>query len=205
MHIIKRGAEAVLYLEELDGRKVLVKERLVKGYRIPELDNSIRSFRTKREEKLLAAAQRSGVDAPRVLMQEKTRLVMEFLDGPTVKEYLSSAPKSERMRVYKLMGESLANLHRNGVVHGDLTTSNMILKDGKLFVIDFGLGKFSNKVEDQAVDLYLLREALLSTHFKHLDEAWGSVIKIYMQKYSNSPAVIRRFEKIESRRRYKSH
>lgn len=227
MHVIKRGAEAVLYLEEREGKKVLVKDRIKKGYRLPELDKKIRSSRTKREDKLLTTAQRAGVSTPRVFSLEKTRLVMEFLDGSTVKDTLNTLEKSKRMRVYRLIGESVANLHRNGVVHGDLTTSNMILslplhsdkrhlsshhnqrdeilRDDKLYLIDFGMGKMSNRIEDQAVDLYLLREAVLSTHFKHLDEAWENIINVYKQNYSNSTSVLRRFEKIESRRRYKHH
>ena len=205
MKIIKRGAEAVLYLEERDGERILVKDRIKKGYRIPELDDKIRSSRTKREDKLMIRAQRSGVNTPRVFSLEKTRLIMEYLDGVTVKDTLNSLPESERKRVYGLIGESLANMHRNGMVHGDLTTSNMILLGEKLYIIDFGLGKSSNRTEDLAVDLYLLREAILSTHFRYLDEAWKNIISTYKKKYSESKSVIKRFEKIESRRRYKSH
>ena len=203
MHIIKRGAEAVLYLEERDGGKVLVKDRLKKGYRIPELDGSIRSFRTKREDKMLLKAQRSGVNTPKVIAAEKTRLVMEYLEGPTVKESLNGAEKKERMRIYKLIGEAMAGMHRNGMVHGDLTTSNMILVGSRLYVIDFGLGKTSNRTEDHAIDLYLLKEALLSTHFRYLEEAWKNIIKVYAHNYSESGAVLKQLEKIESRRRYK--
>lgn len=206
MKIIKRGAEAILYIEERNGKGVLVKDRVRKGYRIPELDKSIRSFRTRREDKLMLRAQRSGVNTPKVFsIEDKTKLVMEYLDGVTVKECLNDMPVGERLNVYDLIGESLAGMHRNGMVHGDLTTSNMILHNGKLYIIDFGLGKTSDRIEDQAVDLYLLREALLSTHFRHLDEAWENILKAYMKKYPNSKSVIKRFEKIESRRRYKSH
>ena len=206
MRVIKRGAEAVLYLDERDGKKVLVKNRVKKNYRIPELDGTIRRSRTKREDKLMIRAQRSGVNTPKVFsIEEKTKLIMEYLDGVTVKDTLNTLPKNKRMHVYKLIGESMANLHRNGMIHGDMTTSNMIMMNDKLYIIDFGLGKSTTRVEDHAVDLYLLREALLSTHFKYLDEAWENIIRTYKQEYSDSSAVLNRFEKIESRRRYKSH
>ena len=205
MKIIKRGAEAVLYLEERDGKQVLVKDRIRKGYRIKELDEQIRNSRTKREEKLMVRAQRSGVNTPNVFSQEKTKLIMEYLGGATVKDKLNDLPESKRMRVYNLIGESIANLHRNGMVHGDLTTSNMIIANKKLYIIDFGLGKATTRIEDQAVDLYLLKEALLSTHFRFLDEAWKNIMKVYRKKYPEAKQVLTRLEKIESRRRYKSH
>ncbi len=203
MKVIKRGAEAVLYMEERNGERVLVKDRIRKGYRIPELDDSIRSFRTKREDKLMLRAQRSGVNVPRVFATDKTRLVMEYLNGSTVKDCLNGLQKKDRARVYRLIGKSLAGMHRNGVVHGDLTTSNMIMLGDELYVIDFGLGKTSQKVEDQAVDLYLLKEALLSTHFRYLDEAWEGITKAYGEGYPGSGTVLKQLEKIESRRRYK--
>jgi len=205
MKIIKRGAEAVLYLEERNGKQVLVKDRIRKGYRIKELDEQIRNSRTKREEKLMVRAQRSGVNTPNVFSQEKTKLIMEYLGGATVKDKLNDLPESKRMRVYNLIGESIANIHRNGMVHGDLTTSNMIIVNKKLYIIDFGLGKATTRIEDQAVDLYLLKEALLSTHFRFLDEAWKNITKVYRKKYPEAKQVFTRLEKIESRRRYKSH
>ena len=111
MHVIKRGAEAVLYVEERDGKKVLVKDRVKKGYRIPELDDSIRSSRTKREDKLMLRAQRSGVNVPQVLAAEKTKLVMEYLDGTTVKESLNGMARGDRLEVYEQIGRAAAGLH----------------------------------------------------------------------------------------------
>jgi Kae1-associated kinase Bud32 len=70
-------------------------------------------------------------------------------------------------------------------------------------VIDFGLSKLSEKVEDQAVDLFLLYEAIKSTHFEHLERAWETIIKVYGQRYSNSPEIMKRIEQIKRRRRYK--
>jgi len=84
-----------------------------------------------------------------------------------------------------------------------MTTSNLILKGKRLFIIDFGLGKMTQRPEDFATDLFLLYEALKSTHFEYLNEAWQKILKAYCEKYSLSDAVLQRFRKIENRRRYK--
>jgi Kae1-associated kinase Bud32 len=201
--VVQRGAEAILYLEERDGQKVLVKDRVPKGYRIPQLDERIRIQRTRHEENLLLKARRAGVAAPGVLESGSSKLVMEWIEGSRLKDTLNSMEKGERLKVYRLMGESIGKLHSAGIIHGDLTTSNMIFKDNGLYIIDFGLGKISGKVEDQAVDLYLLYEALKSTHLKLADGAWKNILKAYKQNYAKSNEVFKRMLKIERRRRYK--
>ncbi len=202
-NIINRGAEAVLYLSEFEGEKAVVKERIKKGYRIPEMDVPLRRKRTKREENLLIRASRAGVNVPKVWKVEDSVIIMEYIEGPTVKDSLNDLPKDRRMKIYTMIGESLANLHSANIMHGDFTTSNMILKNEKLYVIDFGLGKFSKRIEDQAVDLYLLYEALKAAHFKYLEEAWKNILKVYKHKYTNASMVIARFKEIGKRRRYK--
>ncbi|MEM7815731.1 MAG: KEOPS complex kinase/ATPase Bud32 [Candidatus Aenigmatarchaeota archaeon] len=203
MQVIQRGAEAILYIEEIGGNKVLVKERLPKGYRIPQLDDKIRIQRTRREECLLLRAKRAGVHVPNVIETSESKIVMEWIDGKKLKDTLNAMPKARRMSVYRMIGEATGRLHSAGIVHGDLTTSNMILTNGRLFIIDFGLGKISGKIEDQAVDLFLLYEALKSTHLKLLEEAWKNIINAYKQNYPKSNDVLKRIEKIERRRRYK--
>jgi tRNA A-37 threonylcarbamoyl transferase component Bud32 len=178
--IIAQGAEAVLYTDKYQDRKVLVKERVKKGYRAPELDRVIRSVRTKREESLLDRARRAGTLTPRIWDVQKSefRIIMEYVNGERLKDTLSR-------------------------IHGDLTTSNMILEGGRLYLIDFGLGKLSQRIEDQAVDLFLLYEALKSTHFKILKEAWKNVLNTYKQNYRKSKEVLNSIERIKVRRRYK--
>ena len=205
--IIQHGAEAILYLDnrkdEEGSRTVLVKDRIKKGYRLPELDVRIRRQRTRHEDSLLERARRVGVDTPRVFDVCENRLVMEFIDGDKVKDVFDEMGEKRRGETAGLIGEVLGNLHSASIVHGDFTTSNMILKDGQLFVIDFGLGKYSQKAEDQAVDLYLLYEALKAAHFKYLNEAWQKILKSYRQTYTKASDVLKRLEKIEKRRRYK--
>jgi TP53 regulating kinase-like protein len=199
--IIATGAEAVLYL---DGPgKVLVKERVRKGYRLPQLDEKIRQHRTRREARMLSKAAGSGISVPGVLDTGKSEIRMDFIGGRTVKECLNGLPGKKRGLVCRRIGEAVAALHRSGMVHGDLTTSNMILKDGEVYIVDFGLGKFSQKTEDQAVDMFLLYEALKAAHYKYLNDAWQNILKIYRHNYTGAAGVLKRFDKISVRRRYK--
>ena len=102
----------------------------------------------------------------------------------------------------KLIGEQVAKLHSNGIIHADLTTSNMLYAD-KLYFIDFGLSFFSDKIEDKAVDLHLLKQALESKHFGVFDEAFKIILNTYKEKATDAEAVLERFEVVEKRGRYK--
>ncbi len=203
MKIMQRGAEAVLCLEKRDSKRVVVKERVRKGYRISQIDREIRLGRTRHEVRLLEKSRRAGVNSPGVLETGDFTIVMDYIDGERVKDILNTLPERKMEKVCALIGESAARLHEAGIVHGDLTTSNMILSKGRLFIIDFGLGMASNRVEDMAVDMFLLREALRSAHFPVFEQAWKNIIKVYKQEYSKSNEILARFEKINMRRRYK--
>lgn len=197
--IIQRGAEAVLYREG----SVLVKDRIKKGYRLTVLDEDIRKRRTKLEVRLLERARRAGVSAPNAEMAGRHLIRMDYIDGVRIKDALNGMKSADQKKVGEKIGAMIAALHSANIVHGDLTTSNMILKGNELYVIDFGLGKVSHKVEDKATDLFLLYEAILSTHYEISGPIWKIIINIYMQKYSTAPEVMKRFEKIGQRRRYK--
>ncbi len=197
--IIQRGAEAILYR---DGN-MIVKDRVKKGYRIPALDDEIRKKRTKLEAGLLDRARRAGVSSPKAEMADKHLIRMDYIDGERVKDALAGMKSAGQKKLGEKIGAMIAALHSADIVHGDLTTSNMILKGNELYVIDFGLGKVSHKVEDKATDLFLLYEAILSTHYGISGSIWKIIINMYMQKYSTAPEVMKRFEKIGQRRRYK--
>ena len=201
--VIQRGAEAVLYLQDFEGETVLVKERIKKGYRLAELDKKIRHQRTERESSFLSSAKRLGVSVPRVLEIEECKITMEFIDGKRIKDTLNTMSENERLHIYALIGKAVAMLHSGSIIHEDLTTSNMILRNKDIFIIDFGLGKKSGRVEDMATDLYLLYEALKAAHFKYLEEAWENILNTYKHNYSNSIEVLAQFDKISKRRRYK--
>lgn len=171
--IIQQGAEAILYREGDE----LVKDRIQKGYRLPEMDARIRKLRTRTEARILDMAAREGVSVPRVLRTEENVLRMEFIEGLKAKDALNSLEEPELEKVWAMIGKAAAKLHSAGIMHGDLTTSNMIvtqIKNGKttdkstLFLIDFGLSRLSGRVEDLAVDLYLLYDLGDTSHFAYV-------------------------------------
>ncbi|PCN50350.1 Kae1-associated kinase Bud32 [Candidatus Geothermarchaeota archaeon ex4572_27] len=162
--LIKKGAEAEIWLGEWLGLKVVVKRRVPKPYRRPDFDLLLRRSRTLREASLMAAARRLAVPAPAVYAVdvEGASLIMEYVQGPTVKDLLLKAPEGLG-EVFRVVGASIGRLHAGGVVHGDLTTSNMILSGGRVFLVDFGLGEFSRSHEAMGVDLHLMLRSLEST------------------------------------------
>ena len=200
MKILSKGAEAVI---SFDGDSV-IKERVKKSYRVPELDEKIRRQRTNMEASLLDRARRAGISVPLVKSQEGPILTLEYIDGAKLKDSLNGLEKNKVEEIANKIGEAVGKLHSSGIVHGDLTTSNFILKGEKLYIIDFGLGRLSNRVEDQAVDLYLLYEALKSTHFKILEICWKNIIDSYKNFYPKSSDVLKRLVEISKRRRYKT-
>ncbi len=218
MQKLYHGAEAVITRE--DG--VVTKERVVKGYRIKQIDESMRERRTRREARLLREARRSGVMTPQVLEENRFTIKMEFIDGERAKDIINA--KNFAVLARKI-GEKVATLHDYNIIHGDLTTSNMIakLKEKKnpndesstkkvkretpqacfdLYFIDFGLGFFSHKPEDKATDLHVLKEAITSTHFEVVEKMWKIILDAYKDNYSGSEKVIKALSKIEKRGRY---
>ena len=202
MEVIARGAEAVLYVSEWEGQRVLVKERVKKGYRIKQIDEKLRKERTREETKLLTEARKCGVPTPKLLNVDEYRIFMQFVEGKRIKELLNTADEKTVASICERIGEQIGRLHAAGIVHGDLTTSNMILSDGKIYFIDFGLGSFSKRIEDKGVDLNLLYEALKATHYKILKLCWKHIIKGYKKEYKDAEQVIDKVEEIERRARY---
>ncbi len=196
---IYRGAEAVLHLE---GDKI-IKERVSKSYRIKEIDDKIRKICTRNEIKLLNKANLL-INTPKVLdvNEENKSIVLENIDGKRVRDVLESLSEKERENICIEIGRNIAVLHNNSIIHGDLTTSNFLFKE-KIYFIDFGLGFFSNKAEDKAVDLHLLKQALNSKHFRIVEESFNAVLKGYKEKNNDFDKIMERLNRVESRGRYK--
>jgi Kae1-associated kinase Bud32 len=206
MQILYRGAEGIIYLDDYDGEKVLVKERVKKPYRLPQIDLKLRKERTRKEVKLLTDARTVGVPTPQILhVDEKNhKIIMQYLNGVRVKDALNTSDKQTIQKICQTIGNMVARLHANNIIHGDLTTSNMILQNDKIYFIDFSLGDYSQRIEDKGTDLKLLREALKSTHFKVLKICWSNILKSYKKEYKDAQKVIERIEEIERRARYKT-
>jgi len=211
--LLKRGAEANLYLSDFQSTlysgkrgKLIVKYRLPKKYRLRQIDEKLRRSRTLLEAKLLVDAKRAGVPTPAVLEidLEKTRLVMEFVEGPQIKNILEKLRAPERGKICREIGRLAARLHKAGMVHGDLTTSNMIFgKNRRVYLVDFGLGEYDPSTEARAVDLHLLRRAIQSIHFRMASEVYREVLRGYKREFGvRADEVIKRAEEIEKRGRY---
>jgi len=205
--LLKKGAEASLFLADWHGRKVVVKTRLPKRYRPAELDAKIRSYRTSHEPQLMHEAKLAGVPTPTIYLvdMKQASVTMEFVNGKQVKQVLAGILKKERRELCISIGRLIGKLHKHGVVHGDLTTSNMILnEEGKIFLIDFGLGEKNTEVEARGVDLHLMKRALQSTHYKFAEECFKHVWKGYLAVLGEEDAekVFEKIREIEKRGRY---
>jgi len=205
--LIKKGAEASLYLAKWHGRKVIMKKRLPKKYRLSRLDEQIRTYRTAHEPRLMHEAKKAGVPTPIIFLvdMKKATIIMEFVDGKQVKQLLDEVSESQRRQLCLKIGELIGRLHKHGIIHGDLTTSNMILdSDGKIFFVDFGLGEKTSELEARGVDLHLMRRALESTHFRFAEECFNAVIEGYSKVLGDNVTkkVLDKIGEIERRGRY---
>lgn len=211
MDYIARGAEAVLRRDVWLGRDVVVKERVAKGYRHPYLDRRLRNLRIKREARLMREARRLGVPTPYIFDIDliENSITMEYLDGESVRVLLNRGERREEL--CREVGRLVARLHAGGIVHGDLTTSNMILCDGRLYLIDFSLGVRTDELEQKGVDLHLLMEAFRSAHADFYDDGIGWVLEAYRAGWKEllgdaglqeGEAVIDKAHEIEKRGRY---
>ena len=195
--LIAQGAEAKLFLEE--GK--IIKNRFPKSYRIKEIDEKLRGFRTRREAKVLNRLEAINFTAPKLIKNdEKENLVIEKIDGKLVKDILE---KADYGKLCEEIGRKIAILHNNSIIHGDLTTSNMILNN-KIYFIDFGLSFFSEKAEDKAVDLHLLKEGLESKHYRIWEDCFKCAVEAYKKDAKNSNATLKRLEVVEKRGRYRA-
>lgn len=195
--LIAQGAEAKLFLENGN----VLKQRFSKSYRIKEIDEKLRGSRTRREAKILQKLQTINFPAPRLIRNdEKENLIIEKIGGKLIKDILE---KSDYKKLCSEIGKKVAILHNNSVIHGDLTTSNMILNE-EICLIDFGLSIFSEKAEDRAVDLHLLKEGLESKHYKVWEECFKSVLEAYEKEAKKSNETLKRLDVVEKRGRYRA-
>ncbi|MFM8658809.1 MAG: KEOPS complex kinase/ATPase Bud32 [Candidatus Nitrosotenuis sp.] len=177
MRLIKKGAEGDIYATKFGNDPAILKTRKVKPYRHPILDNKIRKQRTIREASMLSEAKSVGVHTPLVYQVNVTdcTILMQQIDGIMVRNLEGTKLKSACTQI----GKITATLHKNGIVHGDLTTSNFIAKNNKIYAIDFGLAQKSVRVEDHAVDLRLFKEILGSAHVLVMESLWKSFLSGY--------------------------
>ena len=193
MKILAQGAEAIIYLD----KNRIIKNRIRKSYRLPILDKKLRKSRTRIEGKIINKLAKI-IHVPKILEIDKESIVMEYVKG---KRLSDSLERLDWKKICEELGNIITKLHNQNIVHGDLTTSNMIYKKNKVYLIDFGLGFHSHKIEDKAVDLHLLKRALEAKHFSIFPEAFNIIINNY--NAFNKNLIVKRISEIEKRGRYR--
>lgn len=188
--LLKQGAEARVFESTFVGRRCIIKERFSKKYRHPTLDSKLTVKRLNAEARCMAKARKLGVPTPVLFSVDPMMqtLTFEFVEGPMVKDILlgmgANGIVEERLNdIATQIGDSIAKLHDGGLVHGDLTTSNMLIRKdtNQLVLIDFGLSFISTLPEDKAVDLYVLERAFISMH-----SSCGDVMERVLAAYRKS-------------------
>ena len=202
MKLINRGAEADVYSTMWDKKKAILKIRKKKAYRNSLLDQKIRKQRTSRESQIISQVKSFGIPTPLIYFVDlnKCSIMMQNIDGKTVRD----TQNNEIVKVCNEIGKIVGTMHKNGIMHGDLTTSNFIVNKKKLFLIDFGLASRTEKPDDHAVDLRLFKEILNSAHAKVMENSWKNFQNGYSKavgpKYCKK--VLDLVAVIESRGRY---
>ncbi|XP_063388234.1 EKC/KEOPS complex subunit TP53RK [Cydia fagiglandana] len=227
LKILKQGAEAKLYICNYLGKPTLIKERFEKKYRQPELDVTITKERIKNEARAIVRCKAADVKTPALYLVdfERRRIYMQhFKHSITVKDFIiniftkhhqngSGDGPNSLDKIATLIGQTVRKLHENNIIHGDLTTSNMLLVNNlndsnwldadnlELVMIDFGLSSFDTSAEDKGVDLYVLERALISTHNDY-PEIFSNILEAYkMYSKNNVKEIIGKFEEVRARGR----
>lgn len=199
--IIAMGAEATLFREGA----FLFKSRVPKTYRHQDIDDRLRKSRTKKEIKGLLKAKELGIPVPELYPHEDPYTIhMEYILGKRLRDVVRE-DSAATLAFFQTVGGYLARLHSVGLIHGDLTTSNILIKDdaSTLYLIDFGLSYFSEKIEDMAVDIHVFEEALESTHYVYALVYFDSFLKGYKEQQVDYDNIIKRLEVVQSRGRNK--
>lgn len=202
MKLLKKGAEADIYLTKWNNSRAILKIRKSKEYRNPTLDLKIRRQRTIKESQILSEVKSFGIHSPLVyyVNLKKFEIIMQEIPGTPVHDL----SEHEIINLSKKIGIIVGTLHKNGIMHGDLTTSNFILYNDHVYLIDFGLSQKTIKPEDHAVDLRLLKEILNSAHAQIMELSWKNFLFGYKSIVgsSNFSKILNLVSVIESRGRY---
>jgi TP53 regulating kinase-like protein len=192
MAVEKRGAEAVVLIDE----DKVIKTRMKKDYRIKELDERLRTERTRAEAKIMSEARKLGIPTPIIYDVGRFDLVMEVIDGQPLKDVIDEARSRKA-------GVLVGKLHSGGIIHGDLTTSNMLVQGDRIYLIDFGLSFWDEMLESRGVDVHVYYQTIISSHKEH-EKLMAAFAKGYRSSFKGADDVLERVREIEYRGRYKT-
>jgi bifunctional N6-L-threonylcarbamoyladenine synthase / protein kinase Bud32 len=184
------GAEAVVSI----GEHEVVKTRCNKNYRVGALDRRLIYERTRSEARLVALARKAGVPTPLIRDVTENTLVLERIQGPMLKEVITP-------ELVRDAGVVVGRLHGAGIIHGDLTTSNILVRNNRCVLIDFGLSHVSSEVEPRGVDIHVFFQTLESTVGNH-EELRSWFIRGYESEFPDAGEVLVREKEILGRGRY---
>ncbi|PKU40834.1 tp53-regulating kinase [Limosa lapponica baueri] len=215
LQLVRQGAEACVYRGIFLGRAAIAKLRIPKRYRHPALEERLSRRRMAQEARSLLRCRRAGISAPVVYFVDyvtNSIYLEDIVDSITVQDHINSIQQSGNdtgslLTLAQKMGELLARMHDEDLVHGDLTTSNILLRPPveklDLVLIDFGLSFVSGLPEDKGVDLYVLEKAFLSTH-PDTEAMFKTLLKSYAAASKKSGPVIKRLDEVRLRGRKRS-
>ena len=202
MKILKKGAEADVYISSWNGKKSVLKIRKEKKYRNSSLDTRIRKQRTNREAQIISYVKSFGISTPLIYFvnYKNFSIYMQYVKGKLIRDMDEKSIPKTCLQIGMIAG----TLHQNGIMHGDLTTSNFILTSKHLFVIDFGLANRTEKPDDHAIDLRLFKEILNSAHANVMKKSWKNFITGYEKSVGKKycKKILELVSVIESRGRY---
>ena len=208
--LLHKGAEASLYYGVWFGKDVIFKQRIPKEYRINQIDEHIRLSRTLNEARALIRVKNYGINVPQVfeIDADESVIIMKHINGKKLKDLMPILDPAARTEYLFIVGTYISRLHQNGHIHGDITTSNIIITPNKeVFLIDFGLHQYSDTIEDKSVDLHLFKRVLISSHGTYSDACFKSFLEGYRSEYLKNGfkkhvKIIKNIKVIEGRGRY---
>ena len=208
--LLHKGAEASLHYGTWFGKEVIFKQRIPKEYRIKQIDDQLRLSRTLNEARALIKVKDYGINVPQVyeIDVNSSTIIMRYINGKKLKDIIPILDQAVRAKYFFIVGTFISKLHQNGHIHGDITTSNILITPNQeIFLIDFGLHQYSDTIEDKSVDLHLFKRVLISSHGPYSNSCFKSFLEGYRSAYLKNDSkkclqIIKNINVIESRGRY---
>lgn len=204
--VLARGAESIIYKIDQWGVPLVLKWRQDKSYLLKDIDLYLRKSRTSRECKMLTVARSLGVPTPAVysVNLNKHMILMDFISGTQFKQLAGDIPRSNLISLSREFGKLIALLHEGDVVHGDPTTSNVIVNENsRMWIVDFGLSEMNATIEMKGVDLHLIHRALETTHWDLQETMLDATLEGYVEVLGNTAEpTLSRMKDIRERGRY---
>lgn len=198
-NISHKGAEADIIEARWGNKEAIVKNRVKKNYRIDKLDDKLRLERTKEEARLISDSKKYNVRTPFIYsidLTDKT-IIMEKINGIELHDVIENRDSNNLKQLFNDIGKMVHRMHEGGIIHGDLTTANILIENNKPAFIDFGLGKYSNLTEDKGTDLLVLKKSLTTI----IPEESEKLFSYFLNGY-NDKKVSKKIDEIEKRGRY---